>query len=312
MISMFGYNSPSSDESLGGWDDLELFTSSDFEDDDSNSDTVVLPSYSHSLSSRKSLWLARVVAQTRASPVKPASERKKIPAKHSRSGCGSKVSRKEVETELKLICFPEIDKRDSLTYFPYIFVKLLNNGDQKSLKKFMLSYLDRSCVISLDSLGTYQQLSCQQMLEMYAVTNEIHPDSVSCVHTTRLLENAIEAMIYYKYTDSVALSQSIAKTSSDPFVQRIAANSRGDGLVKRMNLEDKSQQEREQMTLLAQSDDDDLTIYGKMTLRVTFDVYSKKVIRFETVSDVISSVKKCSAQIYEAIDCQSSTDLTKL
>ena len=46
---MFGYNSPSSDESLGGWDDLELFTSSDFEDDDSNSDTVVLPSYSHSL-----------------------------------------------------------------------------------------------------------------------------------------------------------------------------------------------------------------------------------------------------------------------
>lgn len=249
-----------------------------------------------SIASDKALWLARVVAKTRTS----LNSRKNLPVKHSKSGCGSKFRRAEEETELKLICFPEIDKRDSLVCFPYIFVKLMNSGDQKSLRKFMFSYLDKSCVISLFSFCGDQRWSCQQMLDAFVVMNEIHPDSVSCVHTTRLLENAIEAMVYYKYTDSATLSQSMVKTSKDPIVHRIAASCRGDELLKRMNLDGKSPQERQYITALAESDDD-LTIYGKMTLRVTFDVYSKKVVRFESESDVISSVKRCTELNYNSL-----------
>jgi hypothetical protein len=182
----------------------------------------------------------------------------------------------EEETHVrKLMVFPSFDRSDSLIYLPYTLARKLNCGDHDSLRKTLYSYLHRDCAIFMGKPGG-NLWRLDLMLQLFEITNDLHPDSVMCVHTCHVVENSITATLYFKFTDSVQLAEALGASICDPFLQSIVKRNRGNSLKQRLGLENRPLEEQLLLSSLADSTDD-LVIYGKVDLLLTFDMYSKKV-----------------------------------
>jgi hypothetical protein len=211
-------------------------------------------------------------------PLATTSHRGYKRSKNAKAVVSSTVSSECHNEELpvrKLIVFPSFDRSDSLIYLPYTLARKLNCGDHDSLRKTLHSYLHRDCSIYMGKPGGHVW-NLDLMLQLFEITNDLHPDSVMCVHTCQVVENSITATMYFKFTDSVQLSEALGASSRDPFFQSIVKRNRGKVLKQRLALESRPVEEQQLLCSLADSNDD-LVIYGKVDLVMTFDVYSKKV-----------------------------------
>lgn len=179
----------------------------------------------------------------------------------------------------KLLAFPVFDKRDSLLYFPHSVSRHLNSGDHDALSKLMHSYL-------------HGKWTYHRMLEMFYFSTEVHPDSLMCVHSTKVVENQIFSTMYFKSTDCKLLNNSLRRTILDPTVLHMitARDDRLKGEIASYgNLSDEEQQ---RMVSLVDSDED-LVIYGRMDLQMTMDSHTKKVTGL-SFNAILTSVAVCT------------------
>lgn len=175
----------------------------------------------------------------------------------------------------KLYAFPSFDKCDSLLFFPQSMSRHLNSGDYRSLVRLMNAHLHRDCDVRLLSNGMFN-LPPPMFVKMLELMNVAHPDSMLCVHTTKVVENEIAAKMYFKFTDSQTINQSLARTvSNDPLIP-LFIQSRSDRFKESLNLEDKTEQERQQLNAIVDSEVD-LIVYGRIDFKLRFDS-SKKVV----------------------------------
>jgi hypothetical protein len=194
---------------------------------------------------------------------------------------GPNLSRKNPGTVI--YSFPTFDKCDSLLFFPATFARCVNSGDFTSLNKLIRSRIDRNCEITL--VGT--RVSLEGMLAVFELMNELRPDSIHCVHSTKVVENEIRATLCYKYTDNLTLRQALKGSFPDPRVYNACAGPRGDPEQRAEYVN--SRPEHEQADIMySLAFAEEVVVYGNAYLTLAFDEHTKKVTALKLGCDFTS------------------------
>jgi hypothetical protein len=171
-----------------------------------------------------------------------------------------------------LCAFPSFDKCDSLVFFPSTMSRFLNTGDFVGLGKLMNTHLHKACVVYMKDLV----LDSSMMLKMFELSNELHPDSLACVHDTHVVENSIQSTLLMKYTDCKAIYDAVARERRNTAMSAFASGTRGQYLQKKLEIEKRSSQDQFRLRALTESNMD-LTVYVKMQCCMRFDDSSRKI-----------------------------------
>jgi hypothetical protein len=152
----------------------------------------------------------------------------------------------------------------------------------------MNSYLHKGCRVRFCGMDD-GQWTYHRIVEMFQFANEVHPDSLMCVHNTKVEDNQISSAMYFKYTDCKRLNDSLRRTIRDPMILHMITT-RDNKLIESIAANAKMQdEERRRLSLLIDSEED-LVMYGRMDLQLTFDAYSKKVTGLSFVAHLTSAV----------------------
>jgi hypothetical protein len=169
--------------------------------------------------------------------------------------------------------FPSYNRCDSLLFFPATFTNCLNSGDFVSLNKLIHSRIDQNCEFKLAE----SRISLEGMLIVLELMNDLHPDSVHFVHTTKVVGNQIRASMCYKYTDNMKLRQALAGTFPDTRIFKACAGPRGDPEQRTQYVNNRPDDEKADI-LYNLAFAEEVVVYGNSYMTLTFDDYSKKVI----------------------------------
>lgn len=184
----------------------------------------------------------------------------------------------------KLCPFPVYNKCDSLEFFPAAFTSLLNSGDFNNFRRLMKTRFDRDCLVSLcDGL----LLDVSMFVKCFEYMNELRPDTVMCVHTTKVVGNKICALLYFKFTESKTLRAAVEANYPDKEIVDLChppAHNEGKLLP---FLDSKSEEERERLAKIA-FEADEMVVYAMSYMTLTIDEVSKQVTRFDLDSEFTS------------------------
>lgn len=177
-----------------------------------------------------------------------------------------------------IVAFPSFDKSDALIHLPSTLSRYMNSGDLQAASKLLLSHLHKDCVFDMPHhpLGHYKT---RNFVNLLTVVSDIHPDSVMCVHQTKVEENTIWASMYMKFTDCRSIRESVRSTVVDPTILPMICESREQQVQKILEDGDRSEEELENFRALANTKED-ILMYIRAELVLTVDTITKKVSQF--------------------------------
>jgi len=181
-----------------------------------------------------------------------------------------------------IYAFPSFDKSDSLIFLPSTLSRHMNSGDMQSASKLLLSHMDKDCAISMvHQAGEFGKLMNTRLLvKMIELVSDIHPDSITCVHQTKVDGNCIMASIYAKFTDIKQVRDSVHRTIQEPVLRSLIGHSRQDG-VQRLIGNDGLSDDQQQEYLSLAATEQDLLVYIHVDLALTVDDMTKKINHFK-------------------------------
>lgn len=190
-----------------------------------------------------------------------------------------------------LVAFPCFDKCDSLIYMPHSISRMMNSGDVGGLASLLASHTTKNCEVFMKGSNVF----LEGFMQLNELITELHPDTVSCVHTTRVVGNTIQATLFTKFTDSEAMFNCVARTKAkDPFFNRLVGENacgttRKSRLTKKIEpITTKSEEEKAEMIAVAANNSGDLVIFSNVYLKLTFDDASRKVTRIDYDFEITS------------------------
>ncbi len=199
-----------------------------------------------------------------------------------------------------MYAFPSFDKCDSLLFFPQSMSRHLNSGDYRSLVQLMNAHLHRSCTVRITPDERFV-LPPIMFVKMFEVMNDAHPDSVLCVHTTKVIENELKAKMYFKFTDSHIINKSLANIVKDEPLKPLLIQDRSERFKDNLNLAAKSEEEKQQLIQIVDSNVD-LIVYGRIDLKLTFDT-AKKIVGIDFLCEFTSlSTTEIGREMDEIVD----------
>lgn len=182
--------------------------------------------------------------------------------------------------EMKLYAFPAFDKSKSMLYFASTYARLLNSGEVDELSRVIKSYCIKDCEVKLHETLV---VSLMQYVDLLSISNIFHPDSVCCMHSTKVVDNQIKSVLYFKYTDVPEMYTYAETVCTDPAYNWVYVGKRRN--IIRRNLELDRQTEETQMAIYDLIEkEEQVQVYGKVLLTLTFDQYTKKIqhVRYDS------------------------------
>jgi hypothetical protein len=184
-----------------------------------------------------------------------------------------------------LLAFPSYDKCDSLIYFPHAMSRHLNTANFYDLSKLFSSHLDKRCQIEVfDSKHNWRMI-----VKLFECMNEIHPDSLMCVHSTKVVGNQITSVIHSKFTDCRKLVGALQNSATDQMFKSQLDDCSVDGVERRIAEEGLPEDEKQRRMGLLRTGVD-VVVYLKSELVLTLDSLSKLVVDM-TLRSTLSSVQ---------------------
>ena len=252
-------------------------------------------------------------------------ERRLVVAKSNKAGLGTKVRRKayrqrgncidnnaalnsmQFQKEIrgrnifangvnKLFAFPSFDKCDALLFLPSTLARHLNSADMPAASKLLHSHLAPSCEIFVAVLSE-KSISVSAYVKFNEMLAEMLPDQIMCVHSTKVVENQISAVVYMKGTACKSVFSSVASMSSyeqldaplKPFFGRDREN------TLKLAIKRDHPYLEEKTPLHAQAESElDLLLYVRINMVLTIDEVCKKVTRID-ISNTLTDVKSLHA-----------------
>lgn len=138
------------------------------------------------------------------------------------------------------------------------------------------SRINGQCVIT----GRGRSLDLDTLMYVFNVLDQLHPDCVMCVYSTKIVDNEIRASIHFKCTETRSIRDAVKRTVSDLSLLDLSPAPYDD--IEGLNalLAAKPESEREEQELLARTAESVL-IYGQSQMVLTFDDFSKKITRLD-------------------------------
>lgn len=200
--------------------------------------------------------------------------------------CRVEVKRRGTVTNVQpvLYAFPSFDRSDSLLFLPSTMARLINSSDSTGLSKLLQTYLDKSCQVSLHCLSD-QTYSLDTLLDFYSNLNDLNPDAISCVHSTKVVENEIRATVYMKYTAVKSIYTQVASTSTNPLVLTMIEQQREACKQRKIDTKKITAEERHALLdIYAHVDDPNkntgVLVYTQMEMVLHVNDVTKKVVGF--------------------------------
>lgn len=200
---------------------------------------------------------------------------------------GAKLNMSRRPPSSVIMAFPAFDKCDSLIYFPSSFARHLNSADSKALAKLLSTHMHKECQINA-IFGSRDKLCSKSLVTYTDIANEVEPDRIMCVHTTKVVENQIRAVIYMKQTDSQPLYNMMSHTLLGSGMDFSSIIRRSD----RFNLYDKDttlSSEAIQQLMYHASLEEDLVLYLRCDFILTFDYVTKKITAMDVIGRLTSA-----------------------
>ena len=187
---------------------------------------------------------------------------------------------------IKLYAFPSFDKCDSLVYFPTTMARFLNSADFDGLTGLCQAHLSKSCGIQM--VGLHSALNSGSFLKIFEFINDMHTDSVTCVHNTKVEGNHIKGMMYKKFTDCKLIVDSVKRNFCDrEVVLLFPTGSRADHFKQKLKMDNMAESKRQRYCAMVESDED-LLVYMKIRFDITFDDVSRKIVSMAFVAEFTS------------------------
>lgn len=154
--------------------------------------------------------------------------------------------------------------------------RFLNTGDFTAFEKLLSTHLDKSCHIMVKNV----LLSRPSLVKLFEIANEVHPDTVCCVHQTQVDGNTISSSLYSKFTDCKSIYESVQRRIHGEEYGCLMSGTRGSHLRAKLDIERREEEEQKRLGYLVDSDGD-LTIYSTMQLTMKVDNLTRKVTSME-------------------------------
>lgn len=195
--------------------------------------------------------------------------------------------------DLTFYAFPNFNKCDALLYFPSTMARHLNSGDFPSLLELLNTHLHKNCNVHLLS-GRTTSLNPEQFVNLFELSNEFYPDSVMCMHSTKVVDNEIRAKLYFKFTDNNAIYQSLVRRITGTAFAPHFLPQRSLQMFEAFNINKDREDVLTMCTLL--DSDCDVVVYGSVDLRLSFDETTKRVMDVKFIAEVSSIINANSIQ----------------
>jgi len=178
---------------------------------------------------------------------------------------------------LKWNVFRTFEKSDALLHFPSTFARLSNSGEGPLLGKLVRAYCSKTCKISLPKGVT---ITVAQFVDLLNFSDVLFPDSMTFMHTTEIANNQIDALFYFKYTDTQALRTYADAVVHDAFFKSIFVGPRSTVLRNLLQLHLCAESVSRAVSTLVDLGSD-LQIYGCLKWTITLDPVTKKFVTFD-------------------------------
>ena len=182
--------------------------------------------------------------------------------------------------DMKLYAFPSFDKSNSMVYFASTYARLLNSGELDELSRVIKSYCIKDCEVKLHETLV---VSLMQYVDLLSISNIFHPDSVCCMHSTKVVDNQIKSVLYFKYTDVPEMYTYAETVCTDPAYNWVYVGKRKNILRRNLELDRQAEDKQRAIYDLIERDEQ-VQVYGKVLLTLTFDQYTKKIqhVRYDS------------------------------
>lgn len=192
---------------------------------------------------------------------------------------GGKVPNISRRVQGSVLCaFPTFDKCDSLVFLPHSISRFMNNGDITGMAALLQAHTSKNCEVHMKGM----EMMLDGFLYLNELITELHPDTVSCVNTTKVVGNSIMATVFTKYTDSNSIFDCVARTKKgQPMFDKIFGSHPCGDRSQRMAhkiepITNKTEEEKAQMLTVC-STAADIVIYANYYMKFTFDDATHKV-----------------------------------
>eukprot|EP01032_Pedospumella_encystans_P009793 gene9793-11500_t len=189
-----------------------------------------------------------------------------------------------------IVAFPAFDKCDSLLYFSTTLIRLLNTADMDAASKLMNKHLDKSCSVTLQGKHV-SEMSVNSYKQIMAMGNDIEPDRIMCVHSTKVIENKILSSIYLKVTDVQSLYTNLARTSKMFEDENVLGMGLYPDRARRFEFFAAESSHNEQLAedLIAYSQrEEDVVMYMRIDFTLTVDDMTRKILHFTHAYELTS------------------------
>jgi len=186
----------------------------------------------------------------------------------------------------KLYAFPSFDRSDALLFLPTTMMSLLNSYDMSGVAKLLQSHLDKSCEVRISHLSE-KAVSVNSLIQFHSLLTDLHPDSVTCVHNTKVIDNQIRAAIYTKFTANKTIYDSVARSTKDPLFVPMFGLQREASIKRNLEIEKRVEHEKIELIKIANTDAD-LLLYMQIEMVLTIDDFTKKVTHYACMARLTS------------------------
>ena len=181
---------------------------------------------------------------------------------------------------MNLYAFPSFDKCDSLLFFPTTMAKCLNSGDYPALSKLMSQHLHKNCKFNATT-EHLNGINSTQFLTLFMIMGDMHPDSITCVHSTKVVGNEVQASIFCKFTENETIFQSVSRRITDPMLVQKFKGQRSDRLEHKLQNSDefkyKSDEERHALVAVVEKFEN-IEIFMRVEFVLSVDNTTNKVM----------------------------------
>lgn len=197
----------------------------------------------------------------------------------------------DADFKFKLYSFPSFDKSDAMIYLPSTIARLTNSGAQADLKRLLRNHCSKDCEMIVTTQATSSiSLPLTRYTGLMEIARTMFPDYFSCMHSTHVEDNQIRAEMYFKYTDTPEMhtyAHTIQGIDSDPLYKMAFVGDRRDMLSRNLALAYRPKVLVDKISTLIDLNED-IVVYGKDSLTLTFDSFTKKILSFKSVDTVLS------------------------
>ncbi len=193
--------------------------------------------------------------------------------------------------QLSLYPPPNIDKGDSIVYFPSSMARMINSEDVQAFTKLLQRHCSERCEL-LVSRKFQMKLPLAKHVNLFSVTTALQAASVYSMQSTQIVDNQVRAVLHYHYTDIPQMHEYARTYVTDPLLKLLfVTKTRSEMLKRRYPIATLSKANQKKVLALIETNDT-IEVHGKLDLILTFDQASRKITQLEYYTATTSIVHK--------------------